>query len=125
MNETRDAYYKLEQGVVSWVAEETNATVVTTDKNGAAQFDGLKDGTYYLKEIKSPDGYNLLTEMAEVTVNGTDSNASVSVVSVVENNSGTTLPSTGGEGTVAIYISGSILVLSSMILLITKKRMQS
>lgn len=126
MNEAKNAYYKLAEGAVSWVAAEEDATVVTTDENGTASFDGLKNGTYFLKEIQSPDGYNLLTEMVQVTVNGADNkNTSVSVVSIVENNSGTTLPSTGGAGTTAIYLGGSILMLASMILLIAKKRIQS
>ena len=43
----------------------------------------------------------------------------------VENNSGTTLPSTGGMGTTLFYIGGSILVLAAVILLITKRRMSA
>ena len=116
-------YYKLEGETVSWVAEEENADVVTTDANGAASFTGLKNGTYQLKEIKAPDGYNLLTKTVEVTVDGEEKNGtSISAVCVVENNSGTTLPSTGGAGTTAIYIGGSLLVLLSGILLILRKR---
>lgn len=119
-------YYKLENGAVSWVDTEEAATVVTTDENGAAGFKGLKNGVYDLKEIKSPDGYNLLTKTVEVRVNDADtSEVSVSVTSVVENNSGTTLPSTGGMGTTMLYTTGGILVLAAMVLLVTKKRMRT
>ena len=39
------------------------------------------------------------------------------------NQSGTTLPSTGGIGTTIFYVVGSILVVAAGVLLITKKRM--
>jgi len=116
-------YYNLTDGKVTWGAEDT-ATKVTTDENGAAAFQGLKNGTYYLVEIKAPDGYNLLTEPVTVQVNKDgESKVSVSVVSEVANNSGTTLPETGGMGTTLIYTLGGMLVLAASVLLITKKRM--
>lgn len=43
----------------------------------------------------------------------------------VENNSGTTLPETGGIGTTIFYIAGSILVLAAVIFLVTKRRMNA
>lgn len=116
-------YYNLTDGKVTWVAEES-ATKVITDETGAASFDGLKNGTYYLVEIKAPDGYNLLTDPVPVAVNKDgQSTVSVSVVAEVANNSGTTLPETGGMGTTLIYTLGGILVLAAAVLLITKKRM--
>lgn len=116
-------FYHLENNVVTWVAE-ADATPVTTDETGAASFDGLKDGTYYLVETKAPDGYNLLTEPVPVDVNKDGaSKVSVSVVSEVANNSGTTLPETGGMGTTVFYTLGGALVLGACVLLITKKRM--
>lgn len=42
---------------------------------------------------------------------------------IVENNSGTELPSTGGMGTTIFYVVGGILVAGAAILLVTKKRM--
>ena len=50
---------------------------------------------------------------------GTDA----TVATVIENNSGATLPETGGIGTTIFYVAGSILVLAAAILLITKRRM--
>ena len=44
---------------------------------------------------------------------------------VVTNNKGAELPSTGGMGTTILYIGGSILVLAAAILLVTKRRMNA
>lgn len=44
---------------------------------------------------------------------------------VVENNKGTTLPSTGGIGTTLFYVVGGSLVAGAVVLLITKKRMNA
>ena len=42
---------------------------------------------------------------------------------VIENNSGSELPSTGGMGTTIFYVVGGLMVVSALVLLITKKRM--
>lgn len=50
---------------------DTNGDVTTTltsDENGKIQIKGLAEGTYYLKEIKAPKGYNLLKNPIEVTI---------------------------------------------------------
>lgn len=64
----------------------------------------------------------------DVTANGEKSDGNVNEGSVkvtVENNQGSTLPTTGGMGTTIFYVVGSILVLGAAILLITKKRMSA
>lgn len=128
---------------VAWTSDITKATVVTTDENGAAKFQGLEEGTYYLRETEAPSGYNQLTEDVKVditveydtdgqiktgsgsttTVSNTNENPQYSITSKVENNTGTELPSTGGIGTTIFYVVGSILVIGAAVLLITKKRM--
>ena len=108
------------------LAKDTTITVVETDENGAANFDGLEDGVYELIEVESPDGYNLLTTPTEVTIAGSDSQvASLTVTSIVGNNSGTQLPSTGGIGTTLFYVVGSVLVIGAAVLLISKRRMSN
>ena len=111
---------------VEWVSGIANATVVTTNASGAAEFEGLKDGTYYLRETKSPAGFNLLTEDKTVTVTHTTQSSKpvgVSVTSKVENNAGTVLPTTGGAGTTLLIVLGSVLFMATAIVLVTKKRM--
>lgn len=123
-------YYKWNDTAkkVEWVASKDDATVKTTDSNGATSFDGLADGTYYLEEIKAPAGYNLLTGPVEITINGTSAGetnlAPLTVTEKVANQSGTELPSTGGIGTTLFYIAGGVLVVGAAVLLVTKRRME-
>lgn len=118
-------FYKVDaDGNVTWVDAQADATVVTTDDNGAAEFANIADGTYYLVETKAPTGYNLLTEPEEVVVAAVFSDGAVTdIVSEVENNAGTELPSTGGIGTTMFYIFGAIMMVGAAVLLVTKKRM--
>lgn len=114
---------------VEWVENQTDATEVTTDDNGAAVFNGLKDGTYKLVETAAPAGYNLLATEVEVVINGAKATevdlSSLTATAKVENSTGTTIPETGGIGTTIFYVAGGLLVLGAVILLITKKRMSS
>lgn len=114
-------------------------TTLTSDANGKIQINGLAKGTYYLKEIKAPKGYNLLKNPIKVTitpvVDTTTNKITSEKITVekdgktedvpkvkVENNTGSLLPSTGGMGTTLIYLIGGALVLGSGIVLMNKKR---
>ena len=118
-------YYKWNDTAkkVEWVTEKNQATVMTTNDNGAATFGGIANGTYYLEETKAPAGYNQLTAPVEVKVNGGTTEAELSVTANVANSTGTLLPSTGGMGTTVFYVLGAVLVLGAVVLLVTKKRM--
>lgn len=117
---------------------EADRTIVKTDKNGVASFKGLVPGTYYLQEIKAPDGYNTLDKPVKVEITATyDENGNIitnatqneqkhyQVTSTITNNKGTVLPSTGGIGTTIFYVVGGLLMVGAAILLITKKRMHN
>ena len=102
---------------------------------------GLDDATkYYLYETKAPAGYNRLTDAVKFEITATynatgdectnvtatvndveQSSASVNV----ENNRGSTLPSTGGIGTTIFYVIGGGLMAVAAVLLVTKKRMNN
>lgn len=111
---------------VSWVDSETEATEVTTDNKGAAEFIGLADGTYYLHETEAPKGYNKLTSDKEIIINGSQATTSnkTSLVHTegVANNTGSMLPSTGGIGTTIFYVLGGILVLGAAVVLVVRRR---
>lgn len=124
--------------------------ILSTNAEGTVfGFTGLDDGTYVLRETKTPDGYNSIEDQtftisAEHDENSDDPKltaltgdvASGSIIDLgvmlengelstdVVNNKGSVLPSTGGAGRVAIYVIGAILVLGGGIVLVTKKRVR-
>ena len=132
-----------------------NGLILTSAENGLFNIAGLDDGTYYLREIQAPNGYNLLENDVKLvitadTANGqgwnsgiaTDAltgltiavndgelqpgNTDTGVVNVtVENNGGATLPETGGMGTTLFYIIGGLLVVGAGILLVVRIRMKA
>ena len=139
---TENAEYKL----TGWTDTETGAARVKTPANGNIKFEGLDAGTYYLEETDAPEGYNTLTDPIEVIIERTlpKDSAEAAIFSgqaikygqtkdttgtdhlvPVENNRGTTLPSTGGIGTTIFYVVGGGLMVAAAILLITKKRMEN
>ena len=128
-------YYKYDAAtkVVSWVDAKADATEVTTGADGAARFDGLEAGTYYLEETAAPTGYNQLTkditivldENGSATINGAASAPGTdhSLTTGVANSTGTVLPETGGTGTVIFVALGALAVICAGVFLVTNKRM--
>ncbi len=124
--------------------------ILSTNAEGTIfGFTGLDDGTYVLRETKTPDGYNSIEDQTFTISAKHDENsddpkltaltgdvASGSIINLgvmlekgelstdVVNNKGSVLPSTGGAGRVAIYVIGAILVLGGGIVLVTKKRVR-
>ncbi len=108
------------------------------DKAGMFYLSGLDSGTYYLKEIKAPTGYNKVDKAIKVEINNNgqinpkdkDNNSKIDdgeylTQIEVENKKGAEMPSTGGMGTTIFYILGSIMLLGAGVLLVTKKRMSA
>ena len=109
---------------VEWTTDKDAATVLTTNAEGKVEFKGIENGNYSLIETKAPEGYNLLPEPKEITVQPKEeaTTKSVSLTEKVANSTGTRLPTTGGFGTTLFITIGSLLALASAIILITNKR---
>lgn len=91
----------------------------TSDKNGNFTFNGLLDGTYYLKETKAPNGYQLDSTVVEVVLKiNEDSGRAIAKVDVL-NIPKTKLPVTGGAGIIGITLGG-FAVLACGLLMIYK-----
>lgn len=144
VEESKTLYYVQNKTTkaVTWDENKTKATSQETNANGKATFEGLKEGTYYLEEIKAPSGYNTLKDPVPVTIKATyntDGTLNTTAadckltheaegkhyyqVESIANKAGAVLPSTGGIGTTIFYVLGSILALGAAVLLIAKKRM--
>ncbi len=126
--------------VYGWTTDESAASVLDTDSKGALSLRGLDEGIYYLKETKAPAGYNLMEtpvkieiipvytqtgDEVSVTVNyKVDDKEQDSNTVGVRNSSGSTLPVTGGVGTVIFYVLGSVLLIGAAVMLVVKKRLR-
>ena len=117
---------------------------LTTDASGKIFIKGLESGTYYLKEVKAPQGYVLLKDpiKIEITGNNTDGSATAKVDDksvtmnqdgistsalvplTVVNNKGFDLPQTGAAGTAIFAIAGIVLVAVAGALLIFRRKTQ-
>lgn len=121
--------------------------LVVSQANGKLVILGLKEGTYYLKEVEAPAGYNALTQPVEFKAGEeirsftifADENGNVANIqqtdgvhheinydlthTVVHNSKGVVLPSTGGMGTFWLITIGTILAIGFAVFLITHKKM--
>lgn len=135
-----------------WVERYGEQNVIlTSGADGTFKIAGLDDGTYYLREIKAPDGYNLLENDVKIVITATTDNGQDwdgmddtaltgltiqvdndpatngdlndgTVAVTVANNQGATLPETGGVGTTLFYIIGGVLVVAAVVVLVARRR---
>ena len=135
---TTTKYKKVTAVTKDTVNTKVNATGYV-DEKGVLTFEGLGEGTYTIKEIVAPNGYNLLKApiKVEIKANATFAKCEWTVTAdgkpvtadnnlyafLIENKSGAELPSTGGIGTTIFYVLGGVLVVCAGVLLITKRRM--
>lgn len=137
--------------VTGWADAESQGSVLKSGEDGKFKVEGLDDGDYTLKETKAPAGYNLpangfsvtleattannqtwngtantaLTDLA-VKVDQTDGTGNVDTglgAITIKNTQGSSLPSTGGMGTVLLYVAGiAVFVLAGATLVMALRR---
>lgn len=56
------------------LAQKHNGLILTSDENGLFSIAGLDDGTYFLREIQAPNGYNLLEDDVKLDISATTAN---------------------------------------------------
>lgn len=146
----KDDTYRLAENGEEVPAGSVKTSTITA---GTATIEGLAAGTYYLKEMEAPAGYNKLVNPVKVeiietlnttptspyykqafdddgnrlapTIEMNDSKVSESgFVLKIVNKTGTELPSTGGIGTTIFYVVGGILMVAAVVAFIVKKRME-
>lgn len=128
----KETQVKIEKGTSTTVNVEG-----FVDENGQLTFTGLGAGEYTLTEIVTPAGYNTIepitftvsfdsttkkfsTNNPQITVGETNK-----LATTIVNNSGSTLPSTGGMGTTLFYVLGGLLAVGAGVLLATRKKMSA
>lgn len=137
--------------VTGWADTERQGSVLKSDESGKFKVEGLDDGDYTLKETKAPAGYNLPADGFSVTLTATTANnqawdgtATKALTNLavkvgqtdgtgdvttglgaitIKNTQGSSLPSTGGMGTVLLYVAGiAVFVLAGATLVMALRR---
>ena len=137
--------------VTGWATTENDGSVLKSDAEGNFKVAGLDDGTYTLVETKAPAGYNLPADGFSVTLKATTANdqtwggtANTALTNlavkvdqtdgtgdvgtglgaiIIKNTQGSSLPSTGGMGTVLLYVAGiAVFVLAGATLVMALRR---
>ena len=121
------------------VANQTATTddfdeLVSADSTGKFDIKGLDAGTYYLVETEAPSGYKL-AEPIEIVIGATHKEkdttgtaaqvtmeASQNMSNTIIDESGSTLPSTGGIGTLMFVLCGGVAAGIAGVYLVSKKK---
>lgn len=96
------------------------ATAESVADTGIADFAvKLPAGTYYVKELSAPTGYNVNSTVKSVTLSASNASATVEIEDTQAK-----LPATGGNGTLMFTIIGGSLVLlaAALFIVVMKKR---
>lgn len=137
--------------VTGWTTTENDGAILKSDAEGNFKVTGLDDGTYTLVETKAPAGYNLPADGFSVTLEATTANnqtwdgtANTALTNLavkvdqtdgtgnvdtglgaitIKNTQGSSLPSTGGMGTVLLYVAGvAVFALAGVTLVMALRR---
>ena len=109
-----------------WVANEADATEVTTGEEGTLVVKGLELGTYGFKETEAPKGYHINTENKTATLalgsGQTEATATIVSSAAVIDSKLSALPSTGGIGTTIFTIGGCAIMIAAAFLFFASRK---
>lgn len=116
LKEKRDKAYVKAQSQWEFAADDTNATVFKSNKDGYFKVTGLATGDYELVETEAPNGYAKLTAPVPFKVEkgstgetelstGNDKNGFTQV-----ENKKVTIPQTGGIGSLIFIVAGIVIM---------------
>ncbi|WP_028263749.1 SpaH/EbpB family LPXTG-anchored major pilin [Atopobium fossor] len=109
-------------------ADNTKVGHLVTGTDGAAEFDGLAAGAYYLVETKVPAGYDLDQTPHNFTVTSdVQANTFAGTVQAIDNitnnkSNSLGLPITGGPGTIALTAGGLVIMVGAIVYLVRARR---
>ena len=122
---------------------------IDNTKDCVFTFSGLDDGRYKLHETKTPAGYNSISDIEfmvgashdktsptpqltglgggnpQTSFTMTPDVAKGQLSADIKNESGTTLPTTGAEGTMLLVFGGTLIALIGIVILVTRRRMRA
>lgn len=139
--------------VGKWIVSGTGSETVATPENGKLNLAGLAAGTYFVKEITPPNGYNPLKDPIKVVIsadiaengslaghvidygdaaNGKDDDHGTTTtcgnngdhVITIVNKTGAELPETGGMGTIVFTVVGAAVVVGGVAWAVRRKNAQ-
>lgn len=134
INKKEQGTDKALDGVKFQVYSDANCTTkvgdeLTTANGGVAELKGVDAGTYYVKETKTIEGYNLNTKVYEVKIEPTFTNTAAlatvtdGTVSVTVYNTKSKLPQTGIEGTMAFtFVGAGLILLAGALFVVAMKK---
>ena len=97
--------------------DDSTKLLITELTCSESTFQASKDGGAFT--------FTKIDDSTKTHVNGTASDTEAKIAAAIVNQSGATLPSTGGIGRRIFIVSGSILLVGAAILLITRRRMSA
>ncbi len=114
-------------GATFTLTKGSDVLTATTANGGKATFTGLKAGTYTLKEIDPPKGYNLNETEYTVTINAngtvTSAQYDTTLKGVKIGDTPVVMPASGGQGTMIFTIVGiSLIACAGVLFIVLKKR---
>ncbi len=90
--------------------QDVKAGILTSDKDGKFALQGFTEGSYKLREIKAPAGYQLMEETQSFKIGPSTDAETLRNPIVVKNNEKTSMPLTGSQRLLVEVVAGTVIV---------------